>query len=215
MTPPARRSLTMAGVAAIFGVGLGIALADVAPVLSLAWGGIVAIVTGSVLVALVLATTWPAAPAATADETAWSEFRRELRRSRRNGRPLTLVRIPMSDPESADALDATALSTRIGAELRLIDRSWVDGDSIYVMLPESSRSAGRVVVDRLAIGSSAALETQMATFPDDGLTSGALLAALNGAATGEVPIPLRPSFDDVLTLGAEVDATLGGATGPR
>jgi len=36
----------------------------------------------------------------------------------------------------------------------------------------------------------------VATFPDDGLTSGAIIAAVHGAALEEVPIPLRASVAD-------------------
>ena len=35
-----------------------------------------------------------------------------------------------------------------------------------------------------------------ATFPDDGLTSGAIIAAVHGAALGEVPIPIRATMGD-------------------
>jgi hypothetical protein len=93
----------------------------------------------------------------------------------------------------------------------------VDGDSIYLMLPESSRSAATVVVDRLAAepATAAVATARMATFPEDGLTSGALLAAVHGTAVGQVPIPLRPSHEEAPMRAVDADAALGGATGPR
>ena len=42
----------------------------------------------------------------------------------------------------------------------------------------------------------------MATFPDDGLTSGALISAVHGASLSEVPTPIRAAL-------AEDDAELG------
>jgi hypothetical protein len=180
-------------------------------------GVLVAVIGASAVVAIVLATTWPPSAGSAADDTAWTEFRRELRRARRSGRPLTLLRIPVAEPASSDAPGAANLARAIGAELRLIDRTWVDGDSIYLMLPESSRSAATVVVDRLAAepATAVAATARMATFPEDGLTSGALLAAVHGTAVGQVPIPLRPSHEEASIRAVDADAALGGVTGPR
>jgi hypothetical protein len=213
MTRPARPQLTLAAAATAFGVGLGIVLVGVAPAIGVLAGVLIAVVAGTLLTVSVLRTTWPAAAQVRADDTAWTEFRRELRRARRNGRPLTLLRVPTPVLPAADARDATTLARQIGAELRLIDRTWVDGDSIYVMLPESSHSAARIVVDRLGsvARTGAVAAAKMATFPEDGLTSGALLAAVHGTAVGQVPIPLRPSLDDQSTRSVEADATSGGA----
>ena len=45
----------------------------------------------------------------------------------------------------------------------------------------------------------------MATFPDDGLTSGALISAVHGASLSEVPTPIRAALaeDDVEPFGLE------------
>ena len=45
----------------------------------------------------------------------------------------------------------------------------------------------------------------MATFPDDGLTSGALISAVHGASLSEVPTPIRAALaeDDAEGLGHE------------
>lgn len=212
-----RPPFAIAAAATVLGIGLGIALAGIAPGFGVIAGALVAIVGGSLVTAAVLATTWPASAEASADDAAWTEFRRELRRARRSARPLTLLRIPTPERTSSDSPDAGTIVRDIGEELRLIDRTWVDGDSIYVMLPESSRAAAGEVIDRLrsVAATSAIGAAQMATFPEDGLTSGALLAAVHGSAVGEVPIPLRPSIDESTMLTVEPDAALGGASSPR
>lgn len=215
MTRPARPQLTLAAAGTVLGIGLGVVATETIPGLGGIVGALLAVVGATAVVAIVLATTWPADNPASADDTAWTEFRRELRRARRSGRPLTLLRIPIPERTSADAPGGATLVRAIAAELRLIDRTWVDGDSIYLMLPESSRSAATVVVDRLAAtpAMAAVAAAHLATFPEDGLTSGALLAAVHGTAVGQVPIPLRPSPDESSIRTVEADAALGGATG--
>lgn len=212
-----RPPFAIAAAATVTGIGLGVVLVAAAPALTAVVGMLIVAVGATLVVAAVLATTWPAAPETTADDTAWTEFRRELRRARRSARPLTLLRIPTPERTSAESPDAATIVRDIGGELRLIDRTWVDGDSIYVMLPESSRAAAVVVVDRLAAASatSAIGAAQMATFPEDGLTSGALLAAVHGTAVGQVPIPLRPSVDDTSIRAVDADTALGSASAPR
>jgi hypothetical protein len=217
MTRPARPQLTLAVAGTVLGIGLGVVAAAIMPGLGAIIGALVAVIGATAVAAILLVTTWPASAGTAADDTAWTEFRRELRRARRSGRPLTLLRIPIPEPASSDVPGSATLVRAIGAELRLIDRTWVDGDSIYLMLPESSRSAATVVVDRLAAAPAtvAVGAAHMATFPEDGLTSGALLAAVHGTAVGQVPIPLRPSHDEPSIRTVEADAALGGATGPR
>lgn len=213
----ARPLLAIGAAVAVLGIGLGVVVADT---VSRVWpfaGAMIAVVGATVAVAVVLATTWPAAADATADDTAWTEFRRELRRARRSARPLTLLRLPTPSGMSVDAPDTRTVVRDIGAGLRLIDRTWVDGDSIYVMLPESTRAAAEVVLERLRSTSAATVidAVQMATFPEDGLTSGALLAAVHGTAVDQVPIPLRPSLDEPSLRAVEAETALGGATTPR
>ena len=213
-----RRSLLAIAVpVTVLGIGLGIVAADAVSGIWPFAGALIALVGATVAVAVVLATTWPAPADVTTDDTAWTEFRRELRRARRSARPLTLLRIPTPGRATSEGPDAATVVRDIGAELRLIDRTWVDGDSIYVMLPESSRAAAEVVVERLRGTSASSVidAAGMATFPEDGLTSGALLAAVHGTAVGQVPIPLRPSVDDPSMRAVEADAALGGVTNPR
>lgn len=217
MTSRARSLLAIGAAVTVVGVGLGVVVADAVSGLWPFAGAMIAVVGTTVAVAVVLATTWSATADATADDTAWNEFRRELRRARRSARPLTLLRLPAPDRASSDGPDPLTAVRDIGAGLRLIDRTWLDGDSIYVMLPETSRAAAEVVVERLRGTSAASIvdAMQMATFPEDGLTSGALLAAVHGSAVGQVPIPLRPSVDEPSMRPVDTDAAMGRASAPR
>ena len=64
---------------------------------------------------------------------------------------------------------------------------------MYILLPETSRGAADALVSRLATVAPELLpgDVRMATFPDDGLTSGALISAVHGASLSEVPTPIR------------------------
>jgi hypothetical protein len=112
-------------------------------------------------------------------------FRRELDRARRHERPFALLRLTMTPGAAAssatlpdDPVDPSL--TLIGASLRITDRAWRDGDNVIVLLPESDRATAAALFARLELlvpgrfGS----EIGIAVFPSDGLTSGALLDAL-------------------------------------
>ena len=105
------------------------------------------------------------------DETEFKKtVARELYRSRRYGRHLALVGAPAVGPE---ALETLAFS------LRMLDRVWTGGDQVYVLLPEADRAEAEGLLRRLA-GEETMLEVeraQVAVFPDDALTSEALIEA--------------------------------------
>lgn len=197
MIPVRRHSLAIAALAAVTGGGIGLQAGEsgVGPGLGmwvalLGFGGLIAIF----LSAPVRATDSGVA----ADDAGWTEFRRELRRARRNARSLTLLRIagnelPADGPDGPS--DLATRSRRLGLHLRLVDRTWVDDGSIYVLLPESPRAAADVLIARVRAESPSQLpeHVRIATFPEDGLTSGAIIAAVNGGAVDAVPIPIRPT----------------------
>ena len=71
----------------------------------------------------------------------------------------------------------------------------MDDGSIYVLLPESPRRP-RTSSSRASVPSrraSCPSDVRIATFPEDGLTSGAIIAAVNDGAIDAVPIPIRPT----------------------
>ena len=141
-----RRWAAVSVSAAIAGVGLGHMAGQlglgVTPGLDLS----IAVLGMGALIAMVVAgPTRSDDPAAATEEVGWTEFRRELRRSRRGGRPLTLLRIAGGEVSTVVADGSDDLMTRsrrLGLHLRLVDRTWVDDGSIYVLLPESPTIRG-------------------------------------------------------------------------
>jgi hypothetical protein len=195
MTPERRHHLIVALIAALAGIGIGVQFAhagiDVAPSLAF-WMG----VFGVLALVLVLLTA-PAERVSSITMPAragWAEFRRELRRSRRSTRPMTLLRtLAQLGPDAAPAEDPDIRSRRLHEHLRLVDRTWVDDGAVYILLPETPRAAADALVSRLQTVAPELLpgDVRMATFPDDGLTSGALISAVHGATLSEVPTPIR------------------------
>jgi hypothetical protein len=127
----------------------------------------------------------------------WSpaqELQLELDRSRRFGHPFALVGIwcrPKQERWTFLRDVATALDTFV----RRVDRVWIQGSGVYVLLPECDRTKLEATLDRLRdplsrlLGEDARTEVSAAVFPDDGLTSGALFSALrvNRDAMGQRP----------------------------
>jgi hypothetical protein len=127
----------------------------------------------------------------------WRDLARELRRSRRHAHPFALARL---EPASA-AGDATtargqsAVAVRraaltLASQVRAIDRVWTDSESVYLLLPESDRAAAERLISRarqidpeIRMLSS----DRIAVFPDDGVTVGALLDALDAFNPLDVP----------------------------
>jgi hypothetical protein len=107
---------------------------------------------------------------------------------------MTIIRAPGPVALGAAATDdPDARSRRLHEYLRLVDRTWVDDGSVYMLLPETSRAAADTLVTRLQTIAPELLpgDVRMAVFPDDGLTSGALISVLHGASLSEVPTPIR------------------------
>lgn len=214
MTPERRHHLVVALIAALAGVGIGLEIARVgydAPPSLAFWMGIFGVV--ALFLVLLTAPAEPARSTSMPARAGWAEFRRELRRSRRSTRPMTLVRSPapvVADAAPAD--DPEGRSRRLHEHLRLVDRTWVDDGSVYILLPETSRPAADLLVARLSTVAPELLpsDVRMATFPDDGLTSGALISAVHGASLSEVPTPIRAAIagDEPVGEGVIADESL-------
>jgi hypothetical protein len=105
---------------------------------------------------------------------AWSALRREITRARRFGREFVLVRFELSG-------EGASLVSVVRPLIREIDELWVHDGSLYVLLPEANRDAGYAFVARLrevAPGELLDARAALASFPADGLTSGAILGAV-------------------------------------
>jgi hypothetical protein len=86
--------------------------------------------------------------------------------------------------------------------VRSIDEVWTMDGSIYVVLPEATRTSATQLVGRLQTIMPEAAElagVEIAEFPQDGLTMGALLGGLRPiAAPGEaLPVRLVPALGDI------------------
>lgn len=210
----------IAAVAAVAGAGMGNQAAIAGVGFDSGLGLLVALLALGALLLLFL--TAPVGPSASADspaEASWTEFRRELRRSRRGGQPLTMLRLvgdelPGDGPDGLSDLGTRA--RRLGLHLRLVDRVWVDETSVFVLLPDTSRAAADALIARIRAASPGQLPAhiRIATFPENGLTSGALVAAVYGGAVDSVPTPIRPTPGvgiDVAAFGNEEELSVGEA----
>jgi hypothetical protein len=134
---------------------------------------------------------------------AWEELRREITRSRRFGHEFALVRL---------ALNGRSVSTapEVGALVRSIDRAWVHDHSVYLLLPESTRDAADTVIGRMRREVSEALrdeDVSVAVFPEDGLTSGALLRSLRNRLTRPEAAPVEIERPVMVTETAALHAS--------
>src|SRR3954451_8109879 len=113
----------------------------------------------------------------------FDEVKRELYRSRRYGRPVSLIGIPADD---------RATVARVRKELRTLDRVWLEDGQYYILAPEIDGEAARNLVARLSAAMPGIVDEELsrgATFPDTALTSHMLVAAVRterGAFTAPV-----------------------------
>lgn len=125
--------------------------------------------------------------AATSEPTeGWEEFHRELARARRFERPFGIVRFVGVD---RDVVTERHTRDKVAALSRRIDRVWLDGGDLFVLLPESDPGAVEAAVARARYRLGAVLAlTVTATFPANGITSGSLIACLYEGDTSPVAI---------------------------
>jgi hypothetical protein len=158
-------------------------------------------------------------PAQRLDPLEWAgldALRRELDRSRRHRRSFALLRLSLASgaattgPAAPDDVDGQMLSL-VGASLRLTDRAWRAGNDVVVLLPEAGRETAADLaarLERLAPGRFVP-PAGIAVFPEDGLTSGALVDALDRDATGESMPHAIARATGALAGAAEADLPAG------
>ena len=201
MSAARRRWVAVSASSAIAGAGFGLLVGGLGP--GLAPGldiSMTVLGLGALAAMLVAGPPGRADSVVSTEEVGWTEFRRELRRSRRGVRPLTLLRIAADELPTAGTAEAGDLATRarqLEIHLRLVDRTWADDGSIYVLLPESARPAANVLIERIRARSPGLLpeHVRIASFPEDGLTSGAIIGAVHDGALEAVPIPIHHRLD--------------------
>ncbi len=109
----------------------------------------------------------------------WAELRREIARARRFTRPFAIIRIKRRRNDDG----WVAYGRALGSLVRSVDAMWEADDAVFLLLPESDRAAGERLVARLRHDAPElvpAEDVALAAFPEDGLTSGALLSHLEG-----------------------------------
>jgi hypothetical protein len=154
------------------------------------------LVAGCAIAAWVASQPGPDLLAASGHEA----FRAELDRARRHRRTFAMARLELADPAGERAVDgpggdgiARATIELIGASLRITDRAWLEDGDALILLPESDRATAEAFAGRVRAAAPGRFtdRSAMAVFPDDGLTSGALLDALDRGLRGEArPSPL-------------------------
>ena len=134
----------------------------------------------------------------------WEILRTELDRSRRYGHSFVLISLGVSDnaPEESNGEsdarwnDSGHSRAQVLAKLvRTTDCVWIDAGLVYVLLPASDRAVGVRFLKRVSEHASWILTSEdvgLVTFPEDGLTSDALLKALTKPAEQQ----LAPSGAD-------------------
>lgn len=112
------------------------------------------------------------------------ELNVELYRSRRYQRPVVLASLSRLSLNGHGATARMELTER----LRAIDHVWEVDDRIYLLLPETDRDGAEQLIARIAAEEPELLprhHVMLAAFPDDALTSVALIAAVKRDAEGE------------------------------
>jgi hypothetical protein len=159
--------------------------------------------------------------------TAHQAFRAELDRARRHRRTFAMARLELaatSDgtvlPEGDDGI-AGATIRLIGASLRITDRAWLEDGDAVILLPESDRATAESFAERVRAAAPGRFTDRIAyaAFPDDGLTSSALLDALERGMRGSpMPSPIvRTTVADgavdlataVPTINDQVESEIG------
>lgn len=164
----------LAGVVAGAGIGLAVAL-----------GGLLAAIASLIVLTPGRGRDIAAGGAVSDAAAGWAEFHRELARSRRFDRSFAIVRLAAGPGHPAETL--LGVRDRVADAARRTDRTWVDGDDVLVLLPETAPTTAARFTERIvAAMADVTVTPTMATFPDDGITSGALIAVAYG---GEAVVP--------------------------
>jgi len=106
---------------------------------------------------------------------------RELYRSRRYGRQMALVGVPAGEK---------ATMRLIQRSVRLLDQVWLDREQVYILLPEGDREEAEGLLTRLASADPIMVDVEaarLAVFPEDALTTEALIQAVRPVEKLQAP----------------------------
>ena len=132
----------------------------------------------------------------------WSpseEVRLELERSRRFGRQFALVCLSSRRGIEDRWTYVRELADELSSLLRRVDRVWIEGPSVYMLLPECDRTMVEAMLHRIGeplarlAGEDVRSDVSLAVFPEDGLTKSALYSALSTEQRTSNPVSRRQS----------------------
>jgi hypothetical protein len=148
----------------------------------------------------------------------WGDFAPEFERSRRYEHPFALVVWPLSKVISEATPDALAHGNDASiVRIRSVDKAWLVGGSVYLLLPETTRADALMLLARLereSKGFISAASARAVAFPEDGLTAFALIASLReGQPLSELGLLLPPSTNGAKPSHEEPSRVDGRADG--
>ncbi|MCC6619328.1 MAG: hypothetical protein IT341_09880 [Chloroflexi bacterium] len=149
------------------------------------------LLAAAILLLLVVLRRMAQAPGSPAEAgPALDPLAHEMARARRFGQELSLVAVRAT----ADVPGAPNHQAVIeAASPRQVDRAWRDGETTFLLLPQTDRMGGQLVVDRIESKLPAgSVRAGVANFPIDAVTGEALLeAALRDMAIEPVVAAVR------------------------
>jgi hypothetical protein len=122
-------------------------------------------------------------------ESGWGYLRTELARSRRHDRRFALVGVPegvwaaATDDDDDKVERGLDVAAAVQSLVRRPDRAWVDAARLHVLLTDCDRQRGLAFLERARAAMPQVFaddRVRLVVFPDDGITSGALLSSLDG-----------------------------------
>ncbi|MFN2418756.1 MAG: hypothetical protein ABR593_07515 [Candidatus Limnocylindria bacterium] len=146
--------------------------------------GVVAVATAPVGAIGLLLTRdrgeWPMAAQGGSMVGDWEAFKREIDRSRRHERPLTLAAASFPGTAIRGGLLAETVA-QARRQMRSIDLLWYDGSGLWLLMPESHREGATTAIRRITEAAPAARTAvwRLVVFPEDALTVGALIKQLD------------------------------------
>lgn len=120
----------------------------------------------------------------------WYPLRYELARSRRYEKGFVLVAGHVGGGQKAGGRQTKAAVDAYARVLRDTDAVWAHGGRLYVLLAETAIDQADEVIARLGQSvpeSSRISGAEMAAFPEDGLTTAALIEAVSRRAAPALP----------------------------
>lgn len=118
-------------------------------------------------------------------EHSWEAFRIELDRSRRFDRAFVLLYAPAAANALRQPDDQARSRAVLSMMVRSVDHVWFADEGVFILLAETDRAAAEPAIDRLRTTMPETLDVaaiEIAAFPEDGLTTGALLSNLSPVA---------------------------------